>query len=142
MVQIYGVLYIYQAHGAYAHLHQHNNEEVTDSISDAMGSPLPCVWDPLCLSIPYQYLSALLFKPPDCYFGRWIAVISIMMIHAPSLPRSSVPHMLTSVSFAFQGLSLQMETSSPTTCHSCHGGQNIAKSFHLYIWYGWNTLHR
>jgi hypothetical protein len=58
----------YQVHGAYAHLHQRNHEDVVDVLSDAASPSLPHVWDPLCLNIPYQYLSARLFKPPDCHF--------------------------------------------------------------------------
>ena len=65
----------YQVHGAYAHLHQHNREDVADALLDAAGPSLPRIWDPLCLPIPYQYLSAGLFKPPDCYFGQWITIL-------------------------------------------------------------------
>jgi hypothetical protein len=59
----------YQVHGVYAHLHQHNNKEVADAIADAVGPSLPKVWDPLCFAIPYQYLLAKLFEPPDCSLG-------------------------------------------------------------------------
>ena len=59
----------YQVHGAYAHLHQHNHEDVVDALSDAAGSSIPGVWDPLHFTIPYQYLLTRVFKPPDCYFG-------------------------------------------------------------------------
>jgi hypothetical protein len=71
----------YQVHGAYAHLHQRYNKKVTDAIADAVEPSLPKVWDPLCLAIPYQYLLALLFKPPDCYFRRWITNITIILIY-------------------------------------------------------------
>jgi hypothetical protein len=111
----------YQVHGAYAHLHQHNNEEVTDAISDATGSPLPRVWDPLRRSIPYQYLSASLFKPPDCYFGQWIAVISIMIIYmAPLCRRAAYPTCLRLFPLPFKARPRK-------------NGQNVARSFHHYI---------
>jgi len=71
----------YQVHGAYAHLHQHNHEDIADALSDATGPSLPRIWDPLCLTVPYQYLSARLFKPPNCYFGQWITIISLILIY-------------------------------------------------------------
>ncbi len=33
----------YHVHGAYAHLHQHTNEEVVDAIANAVGPSLPKV---------------------------------------------------------------------------------------------------
>ncbi len=68
-------------HGAYAHLHQHTNDEVADTIADAAGPSLPKVWDPLCLAIPYQYLLMSLFEPPDCYFGWWITIAAIVLVY-------------------------------------------------------------
>ncbi len=46
-----------------------------------MGPALPKVWDPLCLAIPYQYLSAKLFEPPNCYMRQWMAIAGIMGIY-------------------------------------------------------------
>ena len=54
-----------------------------------MGPSLPLIWDPLRLTIPYQYLSARLFKPPDCYFGRWITIISLILIYLVPLCRGA-----------------------------------------------------
>ncbi len=71
----------YQVHGAYAHLHQHNNAEIADSIADARGPSLSKVWDPLRLMVPYQYLLALFFEPPDCCFGQWIVILTIVLIY-------------------------------------------------------------
>ncbi len=71
----------YQVHGAFAHLHQHNNEEVADTLADAVGSSQPKNWDPLLLAIPYKYLSALLFKPPDCWLGQWITLATAILIY-------------------------------------------------------------
>jgi hypothetical protein len=68
-------------HGAYAHLHQHNNKEVADAIANAVGPSLPKVWDPLCLAIPYQYLLAKLFEPSDCSLGWWITLFAIIMVY-------------------------------------------------------------
>jgi hypothetical protein len=79
----------YQVHGAFAHLHQRNNDDVADALSDAAGPSLPRLWDPLRLNIPYQHLSARLFKPPDCYVGRWITFISIIMIYLVPLCRGA-----------------------------------------------------
>ena len=84
------VFFTYQVHGAYAHLHQHTNEDVADALLDAAGSSIPRVWDPLCFAIPYQYLSAKVFKPPDCYIGRWITIILIIMIYMIPLCRGAV----------------------------------------------------
>jgi hypothetical protein len=71
----------YQVHGAYAYLHQHNNEEVVDAIVNAVDPSLPKVWDPICLVIPYQYLSAKLFELPDCSLGRWITLLAIILVY-------------------------------------------------------------
>ncbi len=71
----------YQVHGAYAQLHQRNNAEIADSIADAGGPSLLKVWDPLCFTVPYQYLLALLFEPPDCCFGQWITILTIVLIY-------------------------------------------------------------
>ena len=79
----------YQVHGAYAHLHQQNRDDVADALSDAVGPSLPRIWDPLRLTIPYQYLSARLFKPPDCYFGRWITIILLILIYLVPLCRGA-----------------------------------------------------
>jgi hypothetical protein len=71
----------YQVHGAYAHLHQHNNKEVADAITNAAGPSLPKVLDSLCLAIPYQYLLAKLFEAPDCSLGRWITLFAIILVY-------------------------------------------------------------
>ena len=52
-----------------------------------MGSSIPHVWAPLCFAIPYHYLLAKDFKPPDCYIGRWITIILIIMIYTILLCR-------------------------------------------------------
>ena len=80
---------MYQVHGAYAHLHQHNNKDVADVLSGAAGSSIPHVWDPLHFAIPYQYLSDKVFKPPDCYIGQWITIISIIIIYMIPLCRGA-----------------------------------------------------
>jgi hypothetical protein len=79
----------YQVHGAYAHLHQHTNEEVADAIADAARSSLPTIWDPLRLVVPYQYLSAMLFEPPDCYIGRWLTFFTIILVYLVPLCRGA-----------------------------------------------------
>jgi hypothetical protein len=75
------VLSGYQVHGTFAHLHQHNNEEVADTLTNVAGLSQPKIWDPLHLTIPYKYLSALLFKPPDCCLGQWIMLATVILIY-------------------------------------------------------------
>ncbi len=74
-------------HGAYAHLHQHNNAEVAESIAGAVRPSLSKVWDPLHLAVPYQYLLAMLFEPPVCCFGQWITILTIVLIYMVPLCR-------------------------------------------------------
>ncbi len=56
----------YQAHGAYAHLYQAHHKDLAEATA---GPPLPRVWAPLRLAIPYTVLLRWLFKPPDCYLA-------------------------------------------------------------------------
>jgi len=42
----YMVFTTYQVHGAYAHLHQHRNAAVEESITESAGPVLTRVWDP------------------------------------------------------------------------------------------------
>jgi hypothetical protein len=67
----------YQVHGAYAHIHQKENADVSEALAEAAGPALPKVWDPLCLAIPYQFLSVKLLEPPDCYMRQWMAITGI-----------------------------------------------------------------
>ncbi len=43
----YMVFSTYQVHGAHAHLNQHQNKEVAESLIESAGPALPRAWDPL-----------------------------------------------------------------------------------------------
>ncbi len=75
----------YQVHGAYAHLHQANHEEVADATS---GPTLPRIWDPLRLAIPYTIAQRQLFKPPDCYLARFASLAIIVAVYTAPLTRA------------------------------------------------------
>jgi hypothetical protein len=68
----------YQVYGAYAHIHQKENADVSEAPAEAAGPALPKVWDPLHLAFPYQFLSAKLFEPPDYYMCQWMTVAGII----------------------------------------------------------------
>ena len=80
----FNVFSSYQVHGAYAHLHQSTDDDVSSAIEEASGPPLKQIWDPLCLAIPYRWISQALFKPPDCCLAR-LATIALLVV-AYSVP--------------------------------------------------------
>ena len=77
----------YQVHGAYAHLFQKNNREVSEPIAQASGPATPRVWDPLRLAIPYQFLEKRRFKPPDCQLRRGLTIALIVAVYLVPLSR-------------------------------------------------------
>ena len=77
----------YQVHGAYAHLHQANHEEVAEATS---GPTLPRIWDPLRLATPYNIAQRRLFKPPDCYLARFVSLAIIVAVYTVPLTRATL----------------------------------------------------
>jgi len=77
----------YQVYGAYAHLNQNQNKEVAQSLIESAGPVLPRAWDPLRLAIPYAYLSARLFKPPDCSLARLLTILLLLGLYSVPLGR-------------------------------------------------------
>ncbi len=71
----------YQVWGAYAHLHQSTNDDVSLAIEEASGPPLQQIWDPLCLAIPYCWISQALFKPPDCCLARLVTIALLVIAY-------------------------------------------------------------
>jgi hypothetical protein len=110
----------YQVHAAHAHLHQHTNDKVLDTIANAAGPSLPKVWDPLCLAIPYQYLLVLLFEPPDCYISQWIRIAAIVLVYMIPLCRGAA--YLTSLHLFLLPPTAHPRASLHPTCSSCNNG--------------------
>ena len=79
----------YQVHGAYAHLHQANHEDVAEATT---GPPLLRIWDPLRLATPYTYNIAKrqLFKLPDCYLARLVSLALIVAVYTVPLVRATL----------------------------------------------------
>jgi hypothetical protein len=86
----YMVFTTYQVHGAYAHLHQHWNEDIEECIVESVGPVLPRAWDPLRLAIPYEYLSARVFKPPDCSLAKLLMILSPHGLYSVPLVRGTL----------------------------------------------------
>ena len=80
----------YQVYGAYAHLNQNQNKEVAQSLIESAGPVLPRAWDPLRLAIPYAYLSARLFKPPDCSLARLLTILLLLGLYSVPLGRGAL----------------------------------------------------
>ena len=72
----------YQVYGVYAHLHQHWNKDVEECIVESVGPVLPRAWDPLRLAIPYKYLLARVFKPPDCSFAELLTILLLLGLYS------------------------------------------------------------
>jgi len=85
----YMVFTTYQVHGVYAYLHQHLNVAVEESIKESAGPVLTRVWDPLRLAIPYEYLSARLPKPPDCYLAKLLTILLLLGLYNVPLVRGA-----------------------------------------------------
>ncbi len=85
----YMVFSTYQVHGAYAHLNQNQNKELADSLIESAGPALPRAWDPLRLTIPYEYLSTRLFKPPDCFLAKLLTILLLLGIYTVPLVRGA-----------------------------------------------------
>jgi len=85
----YLVFTTYQVHGAFAHLHQHRNEDVEACIVESAGPALPHSWDPLRLTIPYEYLSARVPRPPDCYLAKLLAILLLLGLYSVPLVRGT-----------------------------------------------------
>ena len=86
----YMVFSTYQVHGACAHLHQNQNKEVAESLIESAGPALPRAWDPLRLAIPFEYLSARLFKPPDCSLARLLTILPLLSLYSVPLCRGAL----------------------------------------------------
>jgi hypothetical protein len=106
----------YQIHGAYAHIHQKENVDVSEALAEAAGPALSKVWDPLCLAIPYQFLSAKLLEPPDRYMRQWMAIARIMGVYLiPLCQRAAFFTYLCLFSLP------SLATSKQKRCRCCHG---------------------
>jgi hypothetical protein len=81
----FNVFSSYQVHGAYAHLHQSTNDDVSSAIKEASGPPLKQIWDPLRLAIPYCWISQALFKPPDCCLARLLTLTLLVIAYSVPL---------------------------------------------------------
>jgi hypothetical protein len=79
----------YQVYGAYTHLYQHRNKDVKGSIVELAGPALPQAWDPLRLAIPYEYLSARVCKPPDCYLAKLLTILLLLSLYTVPLVRGA-----------------------------------------------------
>ena len=77
----------YQVYGAYAHLFQRNNCEVSEPLAQASGPAQPKVWDPLRLAIPYEYLASKVFEPPECQLRRGLMIALIVLVYLVPLSR-------------------------------------------------------
>ncbi len=77
----------YQVHGAYAHLHKANHEDVAEATS---GPTLPRIWDLLRLATPYNIAQRQLFKPPDCYLARLVSLVIIVAVYTVPLTRATL----------------------------------------------------
>ena len=86
----YMVFTTYQVHGAYTHLHQHRNKDVEECIIESIGPVLPQDWDPLWLVIPYEYLSARVFKPPNCSFAKLLRILLLLGLYSVPLVRGTL----------------------------------------------------
>ena len=86
----YMVFTTYQVHGAYAHLHQHWNEDIEESIVESVGPVLPRAWDPLRLAIPYEYLSSRVCKPPDCSLAKLLTILLLLGLYSVPLLRGTL----------------------------------------------------
>jgi len=85
----YMVFSTYQVDGAYAHLNQNQNKEVAESLIESAGPALPRAWDPLRLAIPYEYLSARLFQPHDCYLAKLLMILLLLGLYTVPLVRGA-----------------------------------------------------
>ncbi len=83
----FNVFSSYQVHGAYAHLHQSTNDDVSLVIEEASGPPLQQILDPLCLAIPYWWISQALFEPPDCCLARLVTIAWLVIAYSVPLAR-------------------------------------------------------
>ena len=83
----FNVFSSYQVHGAYAHLHQSTNDDVSLAIEEASGPPLKQIWDPLRLAIPYRWISQALFKPPDCCLACLLTLTLLVIAYSVPLAR-------------------------------------------------------
>ena len=108
----------YQVHGAYAHLFQKNNREVSEPIAQASGPATPRVWDPLRLSVPYQFLVPRCFKPPDCQLRRGLTIALIIAIYLVPLSRGLLYLAYLRARKSF-GLSAPFPGTSPKPCPRC-----------------------
>ena len=79
-----------QVHGAYAHMNQNQNKEVAESLIESAGPALPQAWDPLRLAIPYEHLSARLFKPPDCSLAKLLTILLLLGLYSVPLSRGAL----------------------------------------------------
>jgi hypothetical protein len=86
----YMVFLTYQVHGAYTHLYQHQNHNVTKSLVESAGPALPPTWDPLHLAIPYEYLMVKLIKPPDCYLHCELMIRILLGLYSVPLVRGAL----------------------------------------------------
>ena len=86
----YMIFSTYQVHGAYVHLNQNQNKEVAESLIESAGLVLPRAWDPLRLTIPYEFLSARLFKPPDCSLARLLTILLLLGLYSVPLCRGAL----------------------------------------------------
>jgi len=83
----FNVFSSYQVHGAYAHLHQSTNDDVSLAIEEASGPPLQQIWASLCLAIPYRQISQALFKPPDCCLASLVTIALLVIAYSVPLAR-------------------------------------------------------
>ena len=67
----------YQVHGAYAHLHQHRNAAVEESIKESAGPVLTRV---LLARVP---------KPPDCYLAKLLTILLLLGLYTVPLVRGA-----------------------------------------------------
>ena len=50
----------------------------------------PRAWDPLRLAIPYEYLPARIFKPPDCSLAKLLTILLLLGLYSVPLCRGAL----------------------------------------------------
>ena len=80
----FNVFLSYQVHGAYAHLGQRSDKQMSDSIEATTTTKLHFD-DPLRLQVPYDYIRTQIPRPPDCFCARMVAILLIGSIYMPTI---------------------------------------------------------
>ena len=139
----------YQVHGAYAHLFQTNNRDVSEPITEASGPATPRAWDPLRLAVPYKFLATRIFQPPDCHLRRGLTIALLIAVYlVPGSPiegdiLSHLPERSAKPRF-FSTPPRRLTATSTTTCTSCACNirSHLARERLSLFRDGRNSLHR